>query len=114
MHKYAAAAAAAAAITLSLTMLTPAVSAGGRYFPLHEEGCDGYRPDWGRTYAIRCHCDFECSRKYSYTLTLPCSGGYAGYVSKTRNGLCDVTVHPVEEVRACMATCVKAREAAQH
>jgi hypothetical protein len=117
MHKYAA----ATALAL-ITMLTLTVSGGGRGLPLHEEQCDG-RPDWGRTYAIGCHCSFECRRQHSYTVTSPCSpsqgeGGtqrYEGWSLQPgrHEGLCDVTVHPFEAIRACVATCVKAEEAAQ-
>jgi hypothetical protein len=113
MRKYAAAT--ALVIALNITMLTPAVS-NGRTGPLHEEECDGWRPDWGRTYAIRCHrrfeCGRQCTRQYSYTVTLPCSGwGYRpGFVTKLPNGLCDVRVLP-EAYHACISTCVNAVEA---
>jgi hypothetical protein len=120
MHKYAAAT--ALVIALNITMLTPAVS-GGAPRPIHEEDCDGWRLDWGRTWAIGCHCSFECKRQHSYTVTLPCSsspgeGGtqrYEGWSLQPgrHEGLCDVTVHPFEAIRACVATCVKAEEAAQ-
>jgi hypothetical protein len=114
MLKYAALA--ALAIVLNITVLTLAVSAARG--PLHEEECEGWRPDWGRSYAIRCHHRFEChrqrNRQYSYNVTLPCSGwGYRpGYVTPHEDGFCDVRVMP-EAYRACMATCVKAKEASR-
>jgi hypothetical protein len=63
MHKYASAT--ALAIVLNIT-ITPAVSADcfpvRSPLPRNEAECD--RSDWGRTYAIRCHCSFECRRQY--------------------------------------------------
>jgi hypothetical protein len=111
MHKYATAT--ALAITLTITMLTPAVSAS--YVRLKNEGqCDTVRPDWPKEaiYAIRCHCEFECRRQYSYTVRMPCSPGMPGYVSGMK-GLCDRRVDPLDTVRACEKTCVKAKGAAR-
>jgi hypothetical protein len=113
MHKYATAT--ALAITLTITMLTPAVSGPPRWMPRHEIDCDSSAKGLPG-YAIRCHCSFECSRQIgSYTVTLPCSGwGYRpGFVTKLPNGLCDVRVVP-EAYHACEATCVNAKQAAQH
>jgi hypothetical protein len=82
MLKYAAAT--ALVIALIITMLTPADSG-----PRREEDCDGWRPDWGRSYVIRCHCSFECSTAGYYPALVP---------------------FPIQ---ACMAKCVKAKEAAR-
>jgi hypothetical protein len=46
MHKYAAAT--ALVMALNITMLAPAFSAVHNVYVLHEEECDGWRPDWGR------------------------------------------------------------------
>jgi hypothetical protein len=111
MHKYAAAT--SLAIALTITMLTPAFSAVHNVPVLHEEECDGWRPDWGRTWAIACHCSFECRRQYSYTVRWPCSPGMQGYVSGTK-GLCEGLVPgPLDTVRACEKTCVKAKGASR-
>jgi hypothetical protein len=101
MHKYAAAT--ALAIALNITTLTPAVSAGVS-MTLNEEACDGWAHGL-RVWAIRCHCNLECRRQYSYTVTLPCSPVERGW----HEGLCDRRVIPVEAAAACYRTCVKAK-----
>jgi hypothetical protein len=108
MHKYAAVT--AVAIALSIAMLTPAVSGGGRGLPRHEEQCDG-RPDWGRTYVISCHCSFECNRQYSYTVTVRCWPWQALYWQQRgrHEGLCDVPLANGEPVRACVRNCMAAK-----
>ena|SRR5258708_28210726 len=104
MHKYAAPT--ALAITLNITMLALAVSASltpanarGEFRPRNEGQCDtwGARSVW----AIACHCGFECHRKYSYTVRLPCLGQDAA--------LCERTIVPVETFAACRRTCVNAK-----
>jgi hypothetical protein len=114
MHKYAAAT--ALVMALNITMLAPAFSAVHNVYVLHEEECDGWRPDWGRTWAIGCHCSFECRRQYSYTVTVRCWPWQPTYWQQRgrHEGLCDVPRVNQEAVPACMATCKKAKEAAHH
>jgi hypothetical protein len=102
MHKYAAAT--ALVIALSITMLTPAVSAG---MPLlHEEECDSWAHGLRRS-AIQCHCSFECRRQYpGYTVTVPCLHRTPPF--------CDLTAWPLDAIHACAAKCVKTKTFAQH
>jgi hypothetical protein len=127
MHKYAART--ALAITLNITMLALAVSASltpanarGGFIPTNEEQCDY----WGARWGIGCHCRFECRRKYSYVVKMPCRFLASGWV-ETSDGfryryrsthltaqdatLCESTIVPVETVAACHRTCVKAKRA---
>jgi hypothetical protein len=114
MHKYAAAT--ALVITLNITVLALAVSASltpanarGLPFARNEGGCDA----WGhglRLYAVICHCGFQCKRQHQYTERLPCNPGQPGWPG----GSCNIVVHPVEAVAACVRNCVAAQRAAQH
>jgi hypothetical protein len=123
MHKYTVVT--ALVIALSITMLTPAVSAHSGWWPPaanqrtgnHEADCDRQPvADWGRKVVISCHCEFECKRQYSYTVTLPCSSNDVAIWSSTRalqrqhEGLCDVRMVPVDTTAACIRTCVKAKK----
>jgi hypothetical protein len=51
--------------------LAPANAGGGIMPTVHEEECDGWARGL-RGWAIRCHCSFECNRKYEYTVRIPC------------------------------------------
>jgi hypothetical protein len=119
MQKHAAATALAIGL-INIAMLTPAVFGKAPIDPRREEDCDGWRPDWGRRYAIRCHCSFECRQQYSYTVRLPCTPRPPGYDESPSQpvsgikGLCDRRAYPIETVHACLKACVKAKEAAQH
>jgi hypothetical protein len=107
MHKHAAAT--ALVIVLNITMLTPAVSAGGwwRFLPVrNEEACDSsVSPDFPN-YRVNCHCRFECYRKHSYTVRMrnPGQPGWPG-------DLCNFIVHRAETAHACLNTCLKAKGA---
>ncbi len=76
--------------------LTPA-NARGWLLPSNEGRCD----TWGARWAIGCHCWFECRRKYSYVVRLPCLNRTPPF--------CDITVVPVETFAACRRTCVNAK-----
>jgi hypothetical protein len=105
MRKYAAPT--ALVIALNITLLTAAVSGPPQWMPRHEIDCDSSAKGLPG-YAIRCHCTFECIRQYSYTVRMPCSPGFPGYVSGMK-GLCDVRVVWSETTAACYRTCVKAK-----
>jgi hypothetical protein len=114
MHKYAAVT--ALAIVLNVTLLTLSVSAdcwpvGRSLAPvrpliLSEGECERWGHDWG---AVRCHCSFDCTRHYQYTVRMHCTPGRLG----CDEGVCDQPVVALEAARACIAKCVKAKEAAQ-
>jgi hypothetical protein len=105
------------ALTVSASM-TPA-NAGWGIPKLHEEACDAWAHGL-RVWAIRCHCNFECRRQYSSTVTLPCAShdvanwSMTGALQGRHEGLCDVRVVPSEPTDACFAKCVGAKNAAQH
>jgi hypothetical protein len=112
MHKYAAAT--ALAIALSITMLTPAVSADclgvASQISLLSQSresrtCDNWGPDW-RAYAIRCHCRFACTRQYLYTVRINCTPGTLG----CDEGFCGALVRPLDTILACAKTCLKAKD----
>jgi hypothetical protein len=115
MHKYATAT--ALAIALNIMMLALAVSASltpasawygtvsNFTHPPNERGCDSWWAD-NRVGAIGCHCSFGCRRQYSYIVRSPCLHRTPPF--------CDRTMYPVETVHTCIATCVKAKEAARH
>jgi hypothetical protein len=112
MRKYAAPT--ALAIALSITMLTPVVSADcfgvARQIHLLSQNresrvCDNWGPDW-RVFAIRCHCGFECRRQYQYTERVHCTPGRLG----CDEGVCDLRVVALEATRACWHQCVKAKD----
>jgi hypothetical protein len=104
------AAATALVIALNIMTLTPAVSFGPwRFLMARNEGACDSTARGLRLWANRCHCSFECYRQYSYAVRSPCSPGAPGW----HEGLCEQRVVPVEAAHACLATCVKAKEAAQ-
>jgi hypothetical protein len=100
--------------------LTPA-NVGGGFIPTNEGQCDY----WGARWGIGCHCRFECRRKYSYVVKMPCLGNPASGWVETSDGfryryrsthltaqdatLCERTIIPVETVAGCRRTCVKAK-----
>jgi hypothetical protein len=84
MHKYAAAT--ALAVALSITMLTPAVSASN-----------------GHCYGRNCRCSYQCFGHSLYLATVRhCKPG----------AFCDVNVIP-PDIHACLATCM-AEKASRH
>jgi hypothetical protein len=117
MHKYAAPAA------LNITMLALAVSASltpanarGEFgeidaktgLPTNEGQCDY----WGARWGIGCHCRFECYRKYSYVVRVPCPSAFGPRRLAALGQdatLCKRTIAPVETIAACHRTCVKAK-----